>query len=321
MFISWTPSNNGLPHSCRLLVPSVGSTFSLSFKTKGRGWVELACKKATNPHYEVDFEMRIDPVFEGDSNHRKGDATTIQFILVDKEGQTLKRLGESFLDVIVRSTKNHNKTLTGKIIYDQDADRPIPSKDNASSSSSSSHVVSHKPIEHVSRQETAAIDLVPYYQKHVVPLDKQKQTKQHVDYQKSQKPLQQPQQSVQTSSRPQQPHHQQQQQQVPASSPLASQLKPMPQNSFSFSSTGHFNSSNILPPFGAVPLNEERHAMDRTRGLASIGNLMNETRDNRTNIKNLLQPDDHVNTPMDTSRTWERNDTRISHTFHSSILG
>jgi len=153
LFIAWTPCNNGLPNSCRLLVPCVGNYFSLSFKTKGRGWVELTCKKAVDPFYEVDFEMRIDPVLEGDSSHRKGDATTIQFVLVDKEGTSLKRLGEAYLDVIVRSTKNHNKSLLGRIVYDHETDRPVPSRNLT---------LAKDPMQ----TDNTAVDLVPYYQRH-----------------------------------------------------------------------------------------------------------------------------------------------------------
>jgi len=115
--------------------------------------------------FELDFEMRIDPIFEGDANHRKGDATTIQFVLIDKEGQTIRRLGQCFLDVIVRSTKNHNKTLSGKIIYDHESDKPRSSKEQNSSQ--------RTQADQIVNIETTAIDLVPYYHKlNGIPLDK-----------------------------------------------------------------------------------------------------------------------------------------------------
>jgi hypothetical protein len=251
LFISWTTGNNGLPQVCRLLIPSVGNNFSLSFKTKGRGWVELTCKKAIDPFFEVDFEMRIDPVFEGDSSHRKGDATTIQFVLIDKNGSNLKRLGEAYLDVIVRSTKNQNKALTGRFFYTNTQDKPVPSK------------TTYRQEEIGTEASSGAIDLVPYFSRpmHLDPMQMQAEAPmiQSLATQTLRMPLPNMQSNF-TLPRP--VFSQQFNQPLPpfAAAPLADDSR-------------HFYERNILP------------------NNVSIESLMNHDpnfRDSRTQIRNLL---------------------------------
>jgi len=120
IYLSWT-ATNGIPKSCFILTAEVvEEEWYLSFKTNGKGWVEVEIPQEGEP---VQFDLRFVENKDCKKHGKRGgskSSITLQFKLIDKDGSKLETIATASLEVVPKCTKNHGTEISGELQYVND---------------------------------------------------------------------------------------------------------------------------------------------------------------------------------------------------------